>query len=391
MENQKKKVKRLKGFTLGEMVTTVTIIGSLTAIAVPNYLRVRMEVNMEMVRQELRTIQKHMNDLLNRDKRFPQDINKLGNTPEEQSITGSLSAIDLKDYTTDGYRVDPNLSNYNLTTCPTRLGISGDKCFTVDTFSISSAAVGGVGAVAPWDGAAVPLVSMYTVQGGSGGDLHFLATTPGLTDMQRAIAIAQYMVGYAYHASAYLHDTRGSLDRTNLDLDKTIPSITFGESKEALEAVEKYGPQIYEILKNVGIHFYFVERTREDAMERRNEKIADPFNYYTGTYAMNTFTDYFDVGFALNQPVTTLGDDRALTNSASEALKNIYKNDYRDLTSIRYPQNEYYAEQQRAQQETEYYVQLQAQQETEYYAQLQAQQQAEQQAQQDEYYAWSQQ
>ena len=266
MENQKKKVKRLKGFTLGEMVTTVTIIGSLTAIAVPNYLRIRMEVNMEMVRQELRTIQKHMNDLLNRDHRFPQDINTLGNTPEEQSITGSLTAIDLKDYTTDGYRVDPNLSNYQLTTCPTKIGISGDKCFTVNTFSISSAAAG---LAAPWDGSSVPMkltgvpyrdVCTKSAPGPMGACLQQYNYEYAVNDalmsqnlplQQKIDLLTNYLIMNAWTSL---------VNATTFESAGGMRSQVFVVSQNYEESFNQIMPAVYDNLKNKGINVYVAER-----------------------------------------------------------------------------------------------------------------------------------
>ncbi len=264
MENQKKKVKRLKGFTLGEMVTTVTIVGSLTAIAVPNYLRVRMEVNMEMVRQELRTIQKHMNDLLNRDKRFPQDINTLGNTPEEQSITGSLSAIGLKDYTTDGYRVDPNLSNYQLTTCPTKIGISGDKCFTVDTSSISSAAAG---LAAPWDGAGV-VMQRFTMETTTG----YMANGFGY-NYQREYMLAEVLGNSAFSTAERIElmtqflkaSAFEPIDFANIYAEigepiTGLPSSDYLVPNAYLNTLNEIMPEVYKNLKNLGLQVYVIER-----------------------------------------------------------------------------------------------------------------------------------
>ena len=147
MINMRKRRKNKLGFTLGEIVTTVAIIGTLTAIAVPNYMRIKMDVNMKMVQQHLRIIGVHLNDLYNQNRQFPEDILNLGNSGEEVVITASLNAIDNKEYTTDGYVTYSNRSTYTLRTCPKegRLGISGDRCFLLDPSGIQETQLWGGG------------------------------------------------------------------------------------------------------------------------------------------------------------------------------------------------------------------------------------------------------
>ena len=88
------------GYTLVEIVTTTAIVGTLTAVAVPNFLRVKMNVNMEMVKQHMKVIGQEMNELYNQNNphRFPASLEEImsGKSPEELSITASLNAIESK-------------------------------------------------------------------------------------------------------------------------------------------------------------------------------------------------------------------------------------------------------------------------------------------------------
>ena len=128
------------GYTLGEIVMTTAIIGSLAAIAVPNYMRIKMNVNMEMVKQHLRILGQNMNELYNQNNphQYPEDILNLdGNPAEELSITASLNAINGMGYgithrtaaggTDFSDRADP---------MPGMFGVAGDGCLIVDSSGV---------------------------------------------------------------------------------------------------------------------------------------------------------------------------------------------------------------------------------------------------------------
>jgi Tfp pilus assembly protein PilE len=160
------------GYTLVEIVTTTAIIGSLTAIAVPNFLRVKMNVNMEMVKQHMKVIGQEMNELYNRTRQFPASAAEIinGASSEELSITASLNAIDNMGYTDawEGYETDVNRSTYSLTKCPKPglENIAGDRCFVVDTMGVREMALA---VNAPWwDGTGVPPLIFWGAPQGLG-------------------------------------------------------------------------------------------------------------------------------------------------------------------------------------------------------------------------------
>jgi prepilin-type N-terminal cleavage/methylation domain-containing protein len=292
-----KRNKNRRGFTLGEVVTTVAIIGTLTAVAVPNYLRIKMEVNMETVRQELKKIQVHMNDLLNRNKQFPQDINSLGNNDEEQAITASLNAIDLKEYTTDGYQPSTNFSNYQFRTCPRRIGIGGDKCFTVSPMGISAAL-----AIAP---PPPSFVNMYVTRGNT-PDFDLFTGSSYLTDEQKLELFSLWMEQFAYYTNFRMLTHMG---KTYEDLETTAPSYLFFQSQEVMDAIKTLSEQPNSYLKDKGIQIFFSELTKEEALQKNGNQYHQgnvEYQYDMSSKQLRTEPSTFELAFKLTDPKGTL-------------------------------------------------------------------------------------
>ena len=136
-----------RGFSLVEIMTTVSIIAIITAIAVPNFMRIREEVNMEMVRGHLQTIHDAMNEFLNNNGVFPQSISPTpGQSPEELAITAQLTAIDLKEFD-----ITYDQNGYFIRSCSRVLL----RCFGVDPL--------GVHALQSWDGRGLNLVPHQSI------------------------------------------------------------------------------------------------------------------------------------------------------------------------------------------------------------------------------------
>jgi prepilin-type N-terminal cleavage/methylation domain-containing protein len=313
---QKPNKKKRRGFTLGEMVTTVAIIGSLTAVAVPNYLRIKMEVNMEMVRQELKKVQVHMNDLLNRNRQFPQNINNLGNSPEEDAITASLNTIDLKGYTTDEYQTDPLFSTYQLTTRPKRksYGISGNKGFTVTSMGITSFEI----SPTPWDGAEIETVPVtFTLKGSYRGYWEFNSER-----YFNPSKFADYMEYTAYTLS-YLLNTKSYMEyHTTYDVNNissdTVPSALVPMSKKDAEKFKALVPKVYDTLKEKGIEIFIAERSYGEALHRDMRR-RNMFSSWIGRNYSNTET-IFEVGFRLKDPVNNSSEFNSRTKGMDRII-----------------------------------------------------------------------
>ena len=142
-----------------ELMITVAIMGTVTAISVPCYLRIRMEVNMEMVKQHMRVIGEKMSEIFNNKKEYPESSrwpDNLTQDEEEQAITANLNSIDMLGYTKGDYTVNQTRNEYVLKCCPKpgEWGKSGDKCFAVHANGTLSGlfSPGVVGTIDQWAG-----------------------------------------------------------------------------------------------------------------------------------------------------------------------------------------------------------------------------------------------
>jgi prepilin-type N-terminal cleavage/methylation domain-containing protein len=111
-----------KGFTLGEIITTVAIIGTITSMALPQYLKLRMNTNEAMVKQQMRIVGEKMAEIMGKEGQFPDSEewpNLVGNE-DEISLTASLSAIDSLCYTNykSDYIVNEGRSTFEFCTRP---------------------------------------------------------------------------------------------------------------------------------------------------------------------------------------------------------------------------------------------------------------------------------
>jgi type II secretory pathway pseudopilin PulG len=196
-------IKRMKnnlGYTLAEITITTAIIGSLAAIAVPNFLRIKMNVNMELVKQQMRILGQNLNELYNQNNphQYPEDILTLdGNPAEELSITASLNAIDGMGYTDHRWQTAGSPpSTFALRRCPGDglWGIVGVECYTLTP--------GGLTAGMPWDGGGLDMIimSVNSMDGpvGTSRIFNYFLAEPTLTEDQRVQLIADFLETSAY-------------------------------------------------------------------------------------------------------------------------------------------------------------------------------------------------
>ncbi|OGW87341.1 MAG: hypothetical protein A3C35_08675 [Omnitrophica bacterium RIFCSPHIGHO2_02_FULL_46_11] len=316
------KMKRNKrGFTLGEMVVTVAIVGSITAIAVPNYMRVRMQVNMEMVKQHLKTIGTHMNDLYNQNRQFPPNINSLGSSGEEVAITASLFGINRREYTTNGYTTGPNLSTFQLRTCPQagRWGIAGDRCFVLTPLGITEDAIGNAavafGVGANW-GNSVPvnIITNFTTLGSS-----FL-----FTNAKRI----EWMAAYLEYEAVWLNSQSDYKIQNTLD-GPALSFISFETPTENSKLFEALLPSVIETLKAKGIYLTVKEHTVADSATTvlAVQKALGHYGnlsylqYVANLYSSNSKA--LEFSFQVAQPVKNQAEFMSRWHSASENFSKV--------------------------------------------------------------------
>jgi len=248
-----KQRKNKLGFTLVEITTTVAVIGVVSAIAIPNLLRVRVNVNMEMVRQDMKTIHEALNDMRNRDGSFPEDLNQLTSQNDydpEMSITASLTAIDLKGFTTDGYSPVLNNSNYSMRTCPKRLGVNGDACWYIDPVTRPNK-------INPWDGSGMPM-SPWSVLASTDPDS--ILSDPNLSADEKAQLLADILEELAYKASLMQAVALQNCHFMGCAAELSDPSSgLFYFNQENQPSFEALLPKIHGLLEELGIHFAQVE------------------------------------------------------------------------------------------------------------------------------------
>jgi type II secretory pathway pseudopilin PulG len=309
----KKRRKNKKGFTLGEIVTTVAIVGSITAVAVPNYLRVKMEMNMESVRQYLEKFHQEMNGLLNRDGRFPDDVLNLGNGAEDVSLTASLSAINLKEYTTDGYLPIASASSYSFRTCPVegRFSISGDRCFLVDPLGVRR-----VGAFS------LSGLSTYVAEGVTASTrVSNILGNPTLSDDEKAKILGQI---FEYHAidadfgKAWGYSYQESIRRNRYGdgapphgwewvSKKDIPSYYMVIYEQDAPKLQALIPKIGQYMKARGAEPFFADQTLQDLKARRQPGTLRGADTYREAWSGSSQYKFIEVGVKFSRPTTCDG------------------------------------------------------------------------------------
>ena len=251
------------GYTLGEIVMTTAIIGSLAAIAVPNFLRIKMNVNMEMVKQHLKVVGQNLNELYNQSNphEFPANIETLGNTPEELSITASLNAISGMGYTNRTWLTSGTpRSTFSYRVCPGEglFGIAGDRCFLLTPSELTE--------VMPWEGSDLfmtPLTSTMLFgldQNGNGKHLlELFLNDPNYSQSQKEAELLNLFRLLSFQALVnqthfeFYGVTQAELEAAGFG----TPSFMFSIPPSVIEKLEAMMPNLFQALQNEGINISY--------------------------------------------------------------------------------------------------------------------------------------
>jgi prepilin-type N-terminal cleavage/methylation domain-containing protein len=244
-----------RGFTLAEIMITVSIIGIITAVALPNFFRLREEVNMEMVRGNLKVIHEAMNEFLNNNGFFPLDIFTFGEDDgdERAAIAANLTAIDLKEFDSTYQITD---GSFFLRSCSRTLG----RCFGTDPL--------GVHVLSRFDGRGVPLALLASeVSQGNGFEFENNIFTefledPNLSDTQKIEIIANTFLSEALDRDL----ERGLYTQTNpffmpvgqtfSNPEKLPISDFFYMNKNVESQFSGYMNEVDKILQSNGVQMY---------------------------------------------------------------------------------------------------------------------------------------
>ncbi|MBI4373216.1 MAG: hypothetical protein HY585_05800 [Candidatus Omnitrophica bacterium] len=234
-----------------------------------------MNTNMEMVKQQLKKMGTHMNELYNQNHVFPEDVLQLGNSLDETSVTASLNAIDSFGYTTDGYTTSANRSYYRFQTCPTS-NTAGDRCFFLDSLgttediALALAAFAAGGALDVGDFAAVVPVSFSF----------------GSWNPQNAQSVRNFFLYYAAVADKAMQDNISA--GFGAPLEGKDPAIMLKISDSKLDLLKAFltKPSFVQKLDSLGVNaFYFHEP--QDQLLSGSHMIGfkiDPAKFKPGNY-----------------------------------------------------------------------------------------------------------
>jgi prepilin-type N-terminal cleavage/methylation domain-containing protein len=319
--NTTKKNKRNnnKGFTLGEIITTVAIIGTITSLALPNYLRMKMNTNEEMVRQQMRIVGEKMVEIMGKEGLFPdsEEWPNLVGGEDELSLTASLSAIDSLCYTNDEYSTNQSRSTYIFCSRPKTDACgkyAGKKRFCVhfDPIMSTQFSTGVVGETDMWDGQGAKKLPGVGFSGNrllgellTAEDLTQAEKTDILSDVLTGLAVDLYgrFVGELQRGYIESDCSQAPAEQKALCQNKNSTLSTYLALPEPLFTQFKniYIPELYRQLESQNnITLYAAERARAE-LDSQDPNIV-PDVWYQRGYSIYDFPDakFLQIGFTLN-------------------------------------------------------------------------------------------
>jgi prepilin-type N-terminal cleavage/methylation domain-containing protein len=294
-----------KGFTLGEIITTVAIIGTITSMALPNYLRMKMNTNEEMVRQQMRIVGEKMVEIMGKEGLFPdsEEWPNLVGSEDELSLTASLSAIDDLCYTKTDYTTSQSRSTYVFCSQPDTSRACGKHagyrkfCVHYDPIMSQSFSTGVVGCKDLWQGDGAPMEIKNTV-GGGWATSHLLAN-PNLSTEEKVDYLVRALTKDALAMDLWAEgETRDAYLQGKLYYSTLLYFNPEQESK-----YRELLPLVYKDLEKKGIHMVEKESTLE------NLRVHGGYDYYNflGQFGL-TNAKVYEIGFKLDQHCQTQED-----------------------------------------------------------------------------------
>jgi prepilin-type N-terminal cleavage/methylation domain-containing protein len=300
-----------RGFTLNEIVTSIAIVGILTAIAVPSFMRVKMGVNMEMVKNTLKRIGEAMNDTLNQTGQFPD----ASQWQAGALVTGSLSGFDgyvphlldrlqnARRYNITGYTPSEDRTDFVFDTFAL-VPEAGDKCFRLTSLGVEEIVCTGGN---PWDPSGVTMFGVY--YGLDTNTLNQILSAPGLDPQTRVERIAAYLAHLNLYRDIWFNPTSsqyGQDQYTDLPCGgncgvNDIGSVFTAVDNNYLDTFNEFLPAVHALLKSKGTTFYLKETTFETISSTQT---CSYDCYSSGTPESSDPSQYapFEIGFKDAEP-----------------------------------------------------------------------------------------
>ena len=282
-QKKRKNFKWINGFTATEIVTTVAIISIVSSFAIPNFLRLQKNTNMEMVRQNMKAIGEKMTEIFVTKGAFPdkEDFPFTDSLdPDEQCVTASLSAIDSKGYTTlrKDYKITDDRQNYSFTTYPKDPRFGG-KAFTIsmggleeeelsdDLYAVTGDLAGNT--LAPWlapDGTYMEYMGDTTFS----WPISQLLADSALNQQQKTTLLTQLLELQAYNLDMYANMDLSSpylSSEASQALQNSSYSTFIVFSGEDAGVYNQLLSSVYQNLLGKGIQLQIAERSLEYARD----------------------------------------------------------------------------------------------------------------------------
>jgi competence protein ComGC len=312
--NMNSLLKKSVGFMLIEILIGFLLVAALLAYAIPNFIKLQMKLNMGLVEQHLRVVGEQMTELMKENKKFPEDILRLGQSKPEQIISSSLEIIqNQKGYQIEEFHTSTTKTSYTLRVCPQkRKWARGDQCFILDPT--------GVRGLNPWDGVGISM-NLFAqnvkedakITADFSGILTLFLAEENLSREEKIKLLANLFEKTAYRLDLKHHHIQsGACPSSEMDscvgikLRNAPMSTLFYFPKRLNAYYHGLIPEIYKRLRAKGVHLYQQEIS-PDQIARTNKNTRWSFGEESPTSYLADQSEMkaVEIGFSLKNPVET--------------------------------------------------------------------------------------